>query len=60
MINFPIDTPVSNVEMSSRPLIDKLLQNSEYLDKYHDYLQELITNYFSDGNLRKKLLHLII
>lgn len=55
VINFPIDTPVSNVEMSSRPLIDKLLQNSEYLDKYHDYLQELITNYFSDGKFEEKI-----
>lgn len=42
VINFPIDTPVSGVEMSSRPLIEKLLDNPEYLEQYHGYLQQLI------------------
>jgi len=35
VINFPIDTPVSGVEMSSRPLIEKLFANTEYLERYY-------------------------
>lgn len=55
VINFPIDTPVSGVEISSRPLIEKLLANNEYLEKYHSYLQQLITEYFEDGKFEQKV-----
>lgn len=55
VINFPIDTPVSGVEMSSRPLIDKLFANSEYLEQYHDYLKQLIDNYFANGKFEEKI-----
>lgn len=55
VINFPIDTPVSGVEMSSRPLIKKLFANKEYLEKYHEYLQQLMTNYFADGKWEEKI-----
>ncbi len=54
-INFPIDTPVSGVEMSERPLISKLLENEEYLAKYHSYLEQLMDNYFADGSFSAKL-----
>ena len=55
VINFPIDTPLSGVEMSSRPLIDKLFANSDYLDRYHSYLQQLINNYFANGKFDEKI-----
>jgi len=55
VINFPIDTPVSGVEMSSRPLIDKLFANEEYLERYHSYLQQLIENYFANGKFEEKI-----
>jgi len=55
VINFPIDTPVSGVEMSERPLIDKLFANPEYLERYHSYLQQLIDNYFADGKFEEKV-----
>lgn len=58
VINFPIDSPVSGVEMSSRPLIEKLFSNTEYLEKYHDYLQELMTSYFADGKWEEKITQL--
>ncbi len=54
-VNFPIDTPVSGVEMSERPLISKLLENEEYLAKYHSYLEQLADDYFSDGKFSAKL-----
>jgi len=55
VINFPIDTPVSGVEMSSRPLIEKLLSNTEYLERYHSYLQQLIDNYFANGKFEEHI-----
>lgn len=54
-VNFPIDTPVSDVEMSERPLISKLFENEEYLEKYHSYLKQLMDNYFADGKFAAKL-----
>lgn len=58
VINFPIDSPISGVEMSSRPLIEKLFSNTEYLEKYHGYLQELMTSYFTDGKWEEKITQL--
>lgn len=55
VINFPIDTPVSGVEMSSRPLLEKLFANNEYKAKYHQYLQALISSYFADGKFKAKV-----
>lgn len=55
VVNFPIDTPVSGVSMEERPLLAKLLEVPEYLDKYHAYLQEIITNYFADGKFEQKV-----
>lgn len=49
VVNFPIDTPVSGVEMSARPLLEKLFANEEYLSRYHGYLQQIVDNYFANG-----------
>lgn len=55
VINFPIDTPVKEVEMSSRPLLEKLFANTEYLERYHHYLQQLIDKYFANGKFESKI-----
>lgn len=55
VINFPIDTPVSGVEMSSRPLIDKLFKNAEYLERYHSYLQQLIDTNFDNAKFDERI-----
>jgi spore coat protein CotH len=55
VINFPIDTPVSGVEMSARPLLEKLFTNTKYLEHYHSYLQQLIDGYFADGKFEAKI-----
>jgi len=55
VVNFPIDTPLSGVEMASRPLIDKLFANEGYLEKYHSYLQQLIDDYFANGKFEEKI-----
>lgn len=55
VVNFPIDTPVSGVDMSERPLIAKLFENEEYFDLYHKYLSELMEKYFEGGSFDKKI-----
>lgn len=55
VVNFPIDTPVSGVEMSERPLIAKLFENEEYFDLYHKYLSGLMEKYFEGGSFDKKI-----
>lgn len=49
VVNFHIDTPVSGVTMESRPLLNTLLSNEEYLARYHAYLQEIVDGYFNSG-----------
>lgn len=49
VVNFPIDTPVSNVSLEERPMIGKLLEVPEYLELYHSYLTEIVDGYFSSG-----------
>ncbi|MBP1560030.1 MAG: CotH kinase family protein [Oscillospiraceae bacterium] len=55
VVNFPVDTPVSGVEMSEKPLISKFFENEEYLDMYHTYLRELVDGYFADGAFAQKI-----
>lgn len=55
VVNFPIDTPVSGASMEDRPLISKLLEVPEYLERYHQYLQEILDGYFADGKFEKKI-----
>ena len=50
-VNFPIDTPVSGVETSERPLINTLLSQPEYLERYHTYLREICEKYVNGGVL---------
>lgn len=55
VVNFPADTPVSGVEMTERPLIAKLFENEEYLERYHGYLRELTEKYFTNGKFEEKI-----
>lgn len=54
-VNFPIDTPVSGVEMSERPLISVLLDNEEYMERYHGYLNELLEKYYTNSKFNNKI-----
>ena len=48
-VNFPIDTPVSGVDMEDRPLLNVLLEIPEYKERYHAYLREIVEGYFYSG-----------
>ncbi len=53
VVNFPIDTPVSGINMEERPLLAKLLEVPEYLETYHQYLQEIVDGYFANGQFEQ-------
>ena len=55
IVNFAIDTPVSGVSMEDRPMISKLLEVPEYLEQYHQYLQQIIDGYFANGAFEAKV-----
>ena len=49
IVNFPIDTPVSGVNLEERPLLAKLLEIPECMALYHAYLAQIVTGYFNSG-----------
>ncbi len=49
LINYPIDTPVSNGTMDSRPMLAWIFKNEAYTEQYHQYFSEFITEYFDSG-----------
>lgn len=56
-VNFPIDTPVSGTTLEDRPLIGKLLEVPEYLERYHSYLQEIV-DYVNNGTFETRVLQI--
>lgn len=58
IVNFPIDTPVNIVSLEDRPLLNMIFKNEEYTARYHQYLQEIITGYFSNGKFASKVAEL--
>lgn len=49
VVNFPIDTPVSGVSVEDRPLLAMILENEEYAERYHSYLQKIVDEYYNSG-----------
>lgn len=54
-VNFPIDTPVSDVSLEDHPLIGKLLEVPAYKERYHAYLQEIVDGYFASGRFAETI-----
>ncbi|MGN1334045.1 MAG: CotH kinase family protein [Anaerovoracaceae bacterium] len=54
VINFPVDTPFSSgISMEDRQFFAALLENEEYLAKYHEYLRMLAEEYVEGGQFEK-------
>ena len=50
VINFPIDTPFSSdISTEDRQFFLSLLENEEYLEKYHEYFRQLTDEYVGGG-----------
>ncbi|MTI61923.1 MAG: spore coat assembly protein [Firmicutes bacterium] len=54
MTNLKIDEPTSG-PISEKPLIDKLLQVPEYKEKYHQYIEEIVTTHLDSDKFEKEL-----
>lgn len=54
-VNFPIDTPVSGTTLEDRPMLGKLLENEEYMNLYHQIMDEFISNYFENGRFETEM-----
>lgn len=53
-VNYAVDTVFSGVSADDRPIIGKLLENEEYLAKYHEYLSQL-AEYVTSGKFAEKV-----
>lgn len=50
-IDFTIDTPVSGVSLDRSPLITSWLNNDEYKEIYHSYLEEIANGFLSEERM---------
>jgi len=49
LVNYPVDSPVFNGDISERPMIAWIFENPEYVQLYHTYFKEFIECYFGNG-----------
>lgn len=54
-VNLAIDSVVSGASLEDRPLLYQLMQVPEYQEKYHEYLNQLVTEYFESGYFEVQL-----
>ncbi len=54
-VNYPIDTPVAGADNSSRPLVGSLFADEEYLELYHEYFAEFLSDYFDSGTFEQTI-----
>ncbi|HOM60835.1 MAG TPA: CotH kinase family protein [Anaerohalosphaeraceae bacterium] len=52
--DFYIDEPVTD-SLESRPLVRRLLAHPAYLQRYHQYLQELLDGPFAEGQIESRI-----
>ena len=53
IVNYGIDSPISQGTSEDRPMWNWILKNNVYLEKYHVAMNELLTNYLESGELDK-------
>ena len=54
-VNSPVDSPVQDGDVSSRPMVAWIFENEEYLELYHRYYSEFVTEYFDSGYFEQML-----
>ena len=55
LVNYPIDTPVSGGDVSSRPMIAWIFESEEYTELYHQYFAEFLTRFYENGTLEEMI-----
>jgi len=54
LVNFYIDEPTIG-PVTERPLVARLLAHKPYLDKYHQYLEQLLNGGFAEGVIESRI-----
>ena len=49
IVNTGIDSPLNTQNSGNRPMWEKVIADEENLETYHEYFNQLITNYFESG-----------
>ncbi len=49
LVNYPIDSPVSDGTVDSRPMLAWIFSSEEYTQLYHKFFAEFISTYFDSG-----------
>lgn len=55
IVNYGIDSPLSGTSEEDRPMWSWITSNEEYLTKYHEVMDNLITNYFESGDFQTEI-----
>jgi spore coat protein CotH len=53
-INYYIDEPTCGA-MSAKPLVSRLLSNAAYLEKYHEYIEEVLDGVFDSDTINARI-----
>ena len=54
IINWGIDSPLSNTDESQRPMWSWIMSDQSYTDQYHAVLDQLLSDYFESGEFEKE------
>lgn len=54
-VNSPVDSPVQGGDIDSRPMVAWIFENEEYLELYHQFYSEFISEYFESGYFEQML-----
>lgn len=54
-VNCGIDTPLSGAQESDRPMWAWITASDEYLERYHEVYNELLSSYFESGECRAEI-----
>lgn len=57
LVNFPIDTPVSDDDVSSRPMLAWILNDEMYMQQYHQLFNQFISQYFEQNSFEQLVDH---
>ncbi len=55
LVNYPIDSPVSEGTIDSRPMLSWILNSEEYTEEYHKLFSEFLKEFFDNGELSKEI-----
>lgn len=55
LVNYPIDSPVSGGDVSSRPMLAWIFESDEYTERYHAVMSEFISEYFESGYFESEI-----